>query len=95
MNWALLIVLGLALAKVIIFYFTRHHVRAMTMARLCPIGYTGMNADPFDCDVFYSCPSGTKMFCPVGSQFDMDSAKCISNATPDGCYDRLNRNLLL
>ncbi|QEI03583.1 CHTBD2 [Rachiplusia nu nucleopolyhedrovirus] len=68
----------------------KHH------ARLCPQGYHGFVIDPFDCNIYYLCPSKTEFYCDPDQQFDMDTQKCIeANIHDDSCMARKYRNLLL
>ncbi|AUA60241.1 ChtB-like [Operophtera brumata nucleopolyhedrovirus] len=63
--------------------------------KICPDGYHGLNADPFDCNSYYSCPGSAKFFCESDQQFDLDTKTCIDTHFDVGCVGKLNRNLLL
>ncbi|AHD25498.1 ac145 [Choristoneura murinana nucleopolyhedrovirus] len=94
----ILLVLFLVLLKVLIFkrlnamHLDSHH------NKICPRGYFGLNADPFDCNAYYMCPHRVHMFCGPGHEFDLDSASCVPieyDCLGAGCTARLYRNLLL
>ncbi|AAR28778.1 ORF14 [Leucania separata nucleopolyhedrovirus] len=65
--------------------------------RVCPAGYHGFNADPFDCNGYYMCPHAIHFLCQPQEQFDLDTQTCqpVDLFLETGCVGRLNRNLLL
>lgn len=92
----LLLILFLVLLKVMIFkrlqdlHLNLHH------DKICPRGYFGLNADPFDCGAYYMCPHKVRLFCNQGHEFDLDSASCVPvEHDGAGCTARQYRNLLL
>ena len=94
----ILLILFLVLLKVLIFkrlnemHVDSHH------SKICPRGYFGLNADPYDCGAYYMCPHKLRMFCDANHEFDLDSASCVPieyGTCGAGCTARLYRNLLL
>lgn len=67
--------------------------------KICPKGYYGLNADPFDCTAYYMCPHKMQMFCELNHEFDLDTASCTpivyNDPSSNGCTAHLYRNLLL
>ncbi|AWD33678.1 chitin-binding protein 1 [Antheraea proylei nucleopolyhedrovirus] len=67
-------------------------------SKICPRGYFGLNADPYECGAYYMCPHKLRMFCDANHEFDLDSASCVPieyGSCGAGCTARLYRNLLL
>lgn len=64
--------------------------------RLCINGYYGTVADPFECDAYYKCPEGLKLYCNVNEQFDGDKNVCVTIDPDDisSCYNIARRRLL-
>jgi Chitin binding Peritrophin-A domain len=63
--------------------------------KLCPDGYVGLNADPYDCNAYYMCPERKQFYCPSNTQFDLDEQGCVPISFDRGCVGRMYRNLLL
>ncbi len=85
---------------IIIKLFVFHRMQNMHIdlhhSRLCPKGYHGMVTDPFDCNIYYLCPSKAQFYCGPEQQFDENKQICVeTNVHDDSCMARKYRNLLL
>lgn len=94
----ILLVLFLVLLKVLIFQRVNGIHLDLHNNKICPNGYFGLNADPFDCSAYYMCPQKVRLYCDPGHEFDLDSATCTPieyDRSGKGCTAVQYRNLLL
>ena len=88
----------LIVVKIIIYHGLKSlQQKQWLLDRICTNGYYGLTSDPFECDSYYSCPQGVKLYCEQGQEFDPDKSACVPIDTEEGqgCYARLMRRLLL
>ncbi|AAF05125.1 ORF11 [Xestia c-nigrum granulovirus] len=86
----------LIVVKIMIFHGLKNlQQKQWLIDRVCTNGYYGLTMDPFECDAYYSCPQGIKLYCDQGQEFDPDKCSCVPIDEVDGCYSRLMRRLLL
>nr|QBI90237.1 hypothetical protein [Trichoplusia ni single nucleopolyhedrovirus] len=92
--WLLLAIF--IVVKLLVFHKMKNMHIDLHNNKLCPTGYHGLVGDPFDCNVYYSCPRKTHFYCPSDQQFDLEQQSCIPNdLNDDSCMARKYRSLLL
>lgn len=85
----------LVVIKVVIYMGIKNLQRYNYVARnVCVNGYYGLNGDPFECDVYYSCPDNVRLHCEPGHEFDNARGRCVE-LSDSGCTNDLTRRLLL
>ncbi|UZE89702.1 ChtB1 [Parapoynx stagnalis nucleopolyhedrovirus] len=92
----ILLILFLILIKVLVYKkMTEMHIHTHA-SKLCPKGYFGLNADPFNCNAYYMCPHRIHLFCDPDHEFDLNTVSCRPIILHgDGCTAHMYRNLLL
>ncbi|APO13892.1 ChtB1 [Plodia interpunctella granulovirus] len=94
LNFSTLIFVTIIVIKIIIYHGVKKlQKQTWFMERLCVNGYYGPVADPFECDAYYLCPEGVKLYCGVQEQFDGDEGRCVGD-NEVGCYSVAARRLL-
>ncbi|AAY83945.1 ORF-14 peptide [Chrysodeixis chalcites nucleopolyhedrovirus] len=92
--WLLLAIF--IIVKLLVFHKMQNMHLDVHNHKLCPNGYHGLVNDPFDCNVYYSCPQKTQFYCPPDEQFDVERQLCIPNDIhDDSCMARKYKSLLL
>ncbi|AAG27310.1 PxORF12 peptide [Plutella xylostella granulovirus] len=93
-QFSTLIFVVLIIIKIIIYHNIKNlQKKTWFMNQLCVKGYYGYVSDPFECDSYYKCPEGLKLYCGQNEQFDADQIGCVAY-TGDGCYEAKKRRLL-
>lgn len=82
--------------KIVIYHGMKNlQKKTWFMERVCVTGYYGPAPDPFECDAYYQCPEGLKLYCDPGRQFDPDAGECVPiEVGVDGCYENGRRRML-
>ncbi|AIG63191.2 ORF12 [Helicoverpa armigera SNPV] len=83
------------IVKLLVYHKMQNLQVDMHHHKLCPAGYNGLNADPFDCNAYYMCPEKIKFYCPRNYQFNLDAQGCQPDSLETGCIGYNYRNLLL
>ncbi|ALD88475.1 hypothetical protein HanGV4gp012 [Helicoverpa armigera nucleopolyhedrovirus] len=77
--------------KLLVYHKMQNLQGDMHHHKLCPAGYNGLNADPFDCNAYYMCPEKIKYYCPRNYQFNLDAVattgttQCVYNIANNCC----------